>query len=78
MSENPYCTAATLSFVNQLNLNFYLLLYLVFILLIALFIVCLLSLLEVFRSSANLCLSRIKEEPVCAENQTSLSPLTNG
>ena len=78
MWKNPYCTATTLSSFNQLNLNFSLLLCLIFNLMIALFIVCLLGVLELFRSSVNLCLGRVKKEPVFAESQKSLSLLLNG
>ena len=47
-------------------------------LLIALFFVCLLGVLELFWSSVNLCLSRVKGEPISAEIQKSLLLLTSG
>ena len=46
--------------------------------LVALFIVCLLSVLELFWSCVNLCLSRVKEDPASAESQKCLSSITNG
>ena len=51
MWQNSYCTATTLSSVNQKNLNCYLLLYVVSKWLIALFIVCLLDLFSIVSES---------------------------
>ena len=78
MSQNPFCTATTLSSPNQLNLNCYLLLNLVFELFIVLFIVCLLCVLGLLWSSVTLCVSRVRRSQIVVESQKSLSLLTNG